>query len=235
MKLVLLSSNTQHHWYFINKLKNYGIIFDSIIFETTFIKAKFDASSPWEKKQLNFEKKRWKKLVKPTEKIKLVKNINSLESLDFLKELGPKIGIVFGTRKLGKDILNIFNSRLLNIHRGIAQEYRGLDCEFWPIYHKDFTNIGVTIHKVDNSLDTGDVVFQKRLNISRDVYCYNLRAYTTELALKMIVKILTDYKKDKKFKKIRQKKIGRYYSFMPSILKKSIQNNIQNYINVKSQ
>jgi len=75
MKLVLLSSNTQHHWYFINKLKNYGIIFDSIIFETTFIKAKFDTSSPWEKKQLNFEKKRWKKLVKPTEKIKYVKSI----------------------------------------------------------------------------------------------------------------------------------------------------------------
>ena len=42
-----------------------------------------------------------------------------------------------------------------------AQYYRGLDSDLWAIYHRDYKNIGVTIHMVDSELDTGEILYQE--------------------------------------------------------------------------
>ena len=43
-----------------------------------------------------------------------------------------------------------------------------MNTETQDLYHKDFKNIGVTIHKVDKRLDTGDIILQREYPISSD-------------------------------------------------------------------
>ena len=145
-----------------------------------------------------------------------VENINSREAVDIIKKVDANIGIVFGTKKLKPLIIDLFDNFILNVHRGIAEEYRGLSSDFWAIYHSDFENIGVTIHRVDSELDTGPYTFMEQLQIERDTKIWQLRGLTTMLATELISKSLERHQ-DSCLSFHQQKNRGRYYSFFPTI------------------
>ena len=108
---------------------------------------------------------------------------------------------------------------MLNVHRGIASEYRGLDSEFWAIYHNDFNNIGVTIHKVDEHLDTGPYTFMEPLPLHQDMKIWQLEYFMTVLATELTSRSLRNYYNGNLVFH-QQKQRGRYYSFFPTIFMK---------------
>lgn len=234
MKIVFLTTDSYHHWYFLNFLKLKKIHFNAVISETEKIIPSFDVEADWEKNIEIFEKKRWKKMIEVNvSELQYVKNINNNSSKKILKSLRPDFGIVFGTRKINKSVISLFRLGLINIHRGITNEYRGLDCDLWPIYHNDYENLGVTIHKVDNDLDTGEIIEQEKVNLTRDFECYKLRAMTTELAANLLVEIIRKLKKTQKVDCSPLKRKGRYYSFMPKCLKIETEKKLIKYLNKK--
>ena len=80
--------------------------------------------------------------------------------------------------KLIKILFQFFKFGLINVHRGIINKYRGLDSDLWAIYHKDLDNIGVTIHKVDENLDTGKRNRSKKIkNYKKKIKIYQLKFY----------------------------------------------------------
>ena len=104
---------------------------------------------------------------------------------------------------------------------GIAEKYRGLDSNLWAWYHKDFRNIGVTLHKLDNDLDSGLIFRSQRLKLNKNQKVWLLRYLESELAIKLLKQAINKIKNSKlKFRK--QKFDGRYYSFMPSVIKNSL-------------
>ena len=145
-------------------------------------------------------------------------NINLAENLELLRRLKPDLGVVFGTRKIDASIIACFKDGLLNVHRGIAEQYRGLDSDLWAIYHADYSNIGVTIHLVANQLDTGAIVRQQRLTLKKDMKIWQLRYYTTVIATDLMCSAVSDYL-EKRLVSREQESLGRYYSFMPLCLK----------------
>lgn len=65
-------------------------------------------------------------------------------------------------------------SRLFNVHFSNLPKYRGMFTSVWPILNGDI-NSGVTLHKIDHGIDTGDIVDQLNVDIkqeftSRDLY-----------------------------------------------------------------
>ncbi len=225
MKLLFLSTDTAHHRYTINLLKKKKITFLKYLFETTSVKPNFDISSNFSNKQEKFEKENFfKKISKNIEKEKIIyfKNINDEKSYQYLNQIKPDLGVVFGTRKISKKIIRLFKFGLINIHRGIIEKYRGLDSEYWAIYHRDYKNIGITIHKVNTGLDTGKILKQKRINIKTNHQIYMMRYLTTVKATKELIEIINNFKKKKKFKYSKIKSYGRYYSFIPSVIKKKL-------------
>ena len=222
LKIIFLSTDTLHHRYIIKLFEEKKIEIEKYIFETTHVKPKFKVGPFLNIKTHMFEKKNFFKKYSnkiDTTKIVKVKNINSINSERFLKKIKPDLAIVFGTRKIDKKIISKFKFGLINVHRGIIEKYRGLDSDFWAVYHKDFNNIGATIHKVDENLDTGNVIDQKKLNLN-NIKIYQLKFYTTILAGNMLVNILKKFTKEHKFKFKNIKRNGRYYSFMPLEIKK---------------
>ena len=120
--------------------------------------------------------------------------------------------------KIEPGVFSLFRYGIINIHRGIVNRYRGLDSDLWAIYHNDFDNIGVTIHFVEENLDSGDVLGMGKIQFSREDKIFHLRYKTTVMAADMVVDILTNFENYKKGV-IKQKKESQYYSAMPSVLK----------------
>ena len=42
------------------------------------------------------------------------------------------------------------------------------------IFH-DLKNVGVTIHLIDDQLDTGEIIIQQKISNFKDVKCYKLK------------------------------------------------------------
>ncbi|MCP1663263.1 methionyl-tRNA formyltransferase [Methanocalculus sp. AMF5] len=223
-KIILLSTDTLHHRYFINRLRANGIIFNMILFETDSIKPSYPTNPFFQEEEYRFEKDNFFKTIKSDisdQKIYEFSSINAHDALSIIEKSKPDLGVVFGTRKLDSQIIRSFKDGLINIHRGIAEKYRGLDSDLWAIYHGDHNNIGVTIHWVDEDLDTGEIIFQERTILPEDCRIYQLRYYTTICATELVLETLKQYSNEG-IKSKPQSSTGRYYSFMPLCLKKTL-------------
>jgi len=230
-KIAILSSATSHHRYFLNAILKEDISLTGCLFETEHMEAPFPTAPLFETEEDAFEADLFFNKIPrelPAGLVHEVDSVNSTESEKWIRTLSPDFGIVFGTRRISKEVIQMFPDGLINVHRGIAEEYRGLDSDLWAIYHKDYGNIGVTIHKVEPLLDTGDVVFQERMVLKQNMKTYQIRYYTTLIATELVVQALKDYLAGSLQQKP-QKTKGRYYSFMPLDLKIIVNQKFNNY------
>jgi len=108
-----------------------------------------------------------------------------------------------------KRIIGIPKLGCINIHPGLLPEYRGTVPTAWAITNGE-TSFGITIHYMDQGIDTGDVLVQETYNILNDETGFDL--YTRGMLLgaemlrkhfsKIINKEITPYK---------QSGLGSYY------------------------
>jgi methionyl-tRNA formyltransferase len=228
--IVFLSTDTNHHRYLIKKFESENIFFDQIFFETTFVKPPFK-TEPFEKKNFyQFEKKFFEDFSNKInlKKVCYVENINNKKVYNYLRKKRPRICIVFGTRKIEKKIIDLFkpNKFMINIHRGIMSRYRGLDSDLWAILEDKKNFVGITIHQIEEKLDSGKVFFQKKLKMN-SYEIYQIRYHTTILAVRYLITLIKNiFMKKNVFKK--KIKLGKYYSFMPLRLKKICKLKLQN-------
>lgn len=227
-RIVALSTDTRHHRYMFNILREQGIDVDAVVFESGHVEPTFQTGPVFEAEEAAFEAEMfggqpigWLEAI-------AVENINQQESLDAIAAQNPDIGIVFGTRRLSDDIIRQFPDGLLNVHRGIAHKYRGLDSDLWTIYHRDYAELGVTVHKVESELDTGEIVGQRRLKLHHGMQCHELRYHISVVATELMAQALADYQQ-RNLTSWPQEKLGRYYSFMPRDLKEICQRRFAKY------
>lgn len=70
--------------------------------------------------------------------------------------------ISYGYRHiLKREILDLFPDRVINLHISFLPWNRGADPNFWSFV--DNTPKGVTIHYVDEGIDTGDIIIQQEV------------------------------------------------------------------------
>ena len=70
--------------------------------------------------------------------------------------------ISFGYRYIiRKDVLNYFKEKAINLHISFLPWNKGADPNLWSILEN--TPKGVTIHQIDEGLDTGKIVCQKEI------------------------------------------------------------------------
>ena len=232
MNIIIFSTEDYHHTYYINKINEIYPI-NLVVYEKRRLKKDYDTTNPYQVDQDEFEKSYFFSKVsnKIDKKIKIikVKSINSKEVSEIALNFKYDIVIVFGCGKINETIIRDYDNKIINIHRGLASKYRGLDSELWAIKNYDFQSIGTTIHYIDKNLDTGDIVYQKRLTLRKDDQIYKLRAKTTELAVEGTLKFINDLIL-RKVVKLKQEKYGRYYSSMDLLEKKDCEKMFKNYI-----
>lgn len=92
-----------------------------------------------------------------------VLSVNSPECIGHLRRLRPKAILIVGTRIIAREVLQCVDAAFINYHAGITPKYRGVHGGYWAKAEGDLGNFGVTVHLVDEGIDTGDVLYQTRL------------------------------------------------------------------------
>lgn len=103
----------------------------------------------------------------PLEKVIYLKTVNDPECITLLQKLNPELVIVNGTRIISREILNSIPVKFVNIHAGITPKYRNVHGAYWALVNNDLANCGVTVHLVDTGIDTGNIICQKNIKITR--------------------------------------------------------------------
>jgi folate-dependent phosphoribosylglycinamide formyltransferase PurN len=103
----------------------------------------------------------------PTEKIRHVASVNDRECLDILLKEKPDLVIVNGTRIISKKILDNVQAVFINMHTGITPQYRGVHGGYWALVQNDPEHCGVTVHLVDKGIDTGGILYQQKINVTK--------------------------------------------------------------------
>lgn len=70
-------------------------------------------------------------------------------------------------RIISKTLLEAFPNRIINIHPSLLPKYRGKDALGQALAVKDKT-LGITVHRVDMGLDTGEIIDQLSFQITGD-------------------------------------------------------------------
>jgi methionyl-tRNA formyltransferase len=64
---------------------------------------------------------------------------------------------------ISKDVIDRYRNRIINLHISYLPWNKGSDPNIWSII--DDTPKGVTIHLIDEGVDTGDIIYQKLVHI----------------------------------------------------------------------
>lgn len=96
------------------------------------------------------------------------KNANGPAAEEFIKAHQPDIVIsAFFNRILKKNIIGIPRLGVLNIHPGWLPDYKGAMNYFWVLKNND-TTAGVTLHWINEGIDTGDIIARRRFVVRHD-------------------------------------------------------------------
>lgn len=95
-----------------------------------------------------------------------IMNYNELQPI--LRGIGADVFVLAGYGKiLKKDVLDIPKIMTINLHAGKLPEYRGSSPMNWALINGERT-FTITIIKVDEGIDTGDILMESTYNIRPD-------------------------------------------------------------------
>ena len=88
--------------------------------------------------------------------------------LNDLKKRKVKLICLAGFMKiLSKNFIKKFNGKILNIHPSLLPKYKGLNTHRRVINNKEKYS-GCTVHIVNNKLDSGKIILQKKIKILKN-------------------------------------------------------------------
>jgi hypothetical protein len=221
-RLAILTTETLHHAHFVRELaKTYPDLL--CVLEKTSIKAPFDTAHPFEQQREIYETDYFfdgqRRATSDFANTIGFDVINQPESVAALKEFNPDVVITFGARKIGKDMIAACQNRIINLHGGDPEEYRGLDSHLWAIYHGDYDGLVTSLHVLNETLDDGHIIGKQKLDVGHIGDISQLRSINTEACVSLCMDALSQYERDGKITSVPQSRIGRYYSFMPAVMK----------------
>jgi methionyl-tRNA formyltransferase len=117
-------------------------------------------------------------------------NASSRDSAEWLKNLGADIFVVvaFG-QILKKDILDIPEYGAINIHGSLLPKYRGAAPTNWAIINGDGSS-GVTIIRMNERMDEGDIILKKEIPIQKDDTNITLSEKLSDIGAKAAIEAL---------------------------------------------
>ncbi len=170
--LLLMNYNGYHGREYMSALLKNKITFDVILIKNNNT-LKYNnledkrTNSNWQPEDLE-------KMIDKVENHYCYKSIEDPELLNHLNHSKYQIGIQGGGLGIiNKKLIDKFSLGLLNFHPGDLPEYRGSSAPEWQIL--EGKEIIATCHLIDESIDTGDIIGKKKLNLNYSDY-FKMRA-----------------------------------------------------------
>jgi len=118
------------------------------------------------------------------------KKVRDPEFLEVLKELNPEVIVVVAFGQLiPKSILELAPYGCINVHASLLPKYRGAAPIQWAVIDGE-PETGVTIMRMDEGLDTGDMISKVTVPVSADETGGSLFDKLSEAGAKLLVETL---------------------------------------------
>tara|TARA_B100000963_G_scaffold314101_1_gene292453 strand:- start:10119 stop:10703 length:585 start_codon:yes stop_codon:yes gene_type:complete len=135
-----------------SKMKNSPIVVDLVLSSSK----KANGIKYLKKKKIDFEIFNFKQKDKDEKKI-----------LEILKKRKTQLICLAGFMKiLSGSFIKKFNGKILNIHPSLLPKYKGLNTHKRVLINKENFS-GCTVHIVNSKLDSGKIIMQKKVKISK--------------------------------------------------------------------
>lgn len=126
-----------------------------------------------------------------------VNSINENKVVEEISKLKPDVVIVNGTRIISKKVLKSTKAKFINIHVGITPKYRGVHGGYWALVNNDRENCGVTVHLIDQGVDTGEIIYQHSIQITDKDNFLTYPLLQLKKGIDLLNKALKDCEQDK--------------------------------------
>ena len=99
------------------------------------------------------------------------KNFNSKNEYEknifsVLKEYSIEYIVLAGyMRIISSELLRNFEKKIINIHPSYLPEFPGRD-SIGDVFRSKISQTGITIHYIDEGIDTGEIIYQERIDIN---------------------------------------------------------------------
>lgn len=117
---------------------------------------------------------------------KIVSNLNSDETLKFIRDNNIKYLINCGAGIFRKKITDIEGLFILNAHAGSLPNYRNMNVVEWALLNGDPV-IG-TVHLIDSGIDTGPILFEEQLDLSGKYNLIDARETAFDKVIRLVGK-----------------------------------------------
>ena len=222
MNVALLTTDTPHHCLFLRDLSRFFPV-RLVVNETAAPRPPFETAHPFEAERELFEFEHHlqgdRRGLRAYGECLDTASINDPALVRLLAEKQVDVLVSFGVSRIKQPLLDSFSGRIINLHGGDAERYRGLDTHLWAILHNDFEALVSSLHTVDAGLDTGPVILKASIPLRPGMFLHELRATNTLVCVDMTTAALGMYSRSGRFLSYRQRGEARYYSYMPSVLK----------------
>lgn len=132
----------------------------------------------------------------PKERIFEASQLRNPVYLKKIAGLKPDIGIAaFWGYILKRELIDIFPLGCINFHPGYLPYNRGLNPNVWPFI--EGTPAGVSLHYIDNGIDTGDIIARRKVEIESIDTAGTLYDKTLLEIVKLFKEVWPDIKKNK--------------------------------------
>ncbi len=141
------------------------------------------------------------------------KKVKDSEVIKKIKKINPEIIFcIGGTQIIPGEVLKIPQLGVLNIHPALLPKYRGRFSTVHALFNGD-RQTGVTAHFMDEGIDSGPIIFQKKIKIDKNDTAKSLYDKFTKEGSVIFTQVVRLWLKSKKIKTVsQQKNKASYYS-----------------------
>jgi len=120
-------------------------------------------------------------------------NINSPIFIDEIKKFSPDLIVsVYYDQILRKEIISLPSKASINIHPSLLPRYAGTAPLIWAIINNE-DKTGITIHHIDSGIDSGNIIMQDEVEITREDTGYSLHLKAAEKVKELFSRFMDDY------------------------------------------
>ena len=116
------------------------------------------------------------------------------------------------SRLLPLSLISIANVGCFNIHPSMLPMYRGPVPLFWQ-YRNGVDDFGVTIHRMTNKFDDGNIVLQEKIKIEEGVNQSKAMGLLAALSGNLVIRMVDEFEKSKLIEKVQDNKHASYQTF----------------------
>lgn len=119
--------------------------------------------------------------------------INDADNVELIRKLNPRVIAVHSTSIIRQELIQAFPRRIINLHAGLSPYYRGAGTNLFPFYNEELEFVGMTVHYLDEGIDSGDIILQGRPEFEEGDNTHTIGCKDVILGTELMVRVIRKF------------------------------------------